>query len=61
MLKIKQYFCKHTFHCIAEHGGSRQNLWQCPKCKVYLIQHWGIGAHYKSKTPHIDGWIYKNN
>lgn len=58
MLKIRQYLCRHDFKVIAEHDTSSQNLWQCPKCKVYCIQHWGIGTHYLSKTPHIDGWVY---
>lgn len=58
MLKFKQYFCRHDFKIIAEHNASAQNLWQCNKCKVYCIQHWGEGIHYKSKTPHIEGWVY---
>lgn len=45
---------------IAEHSSSQQNLWECNKCGVFIIQHWGLGTYYKSKTPHINGWIYKN-
>lgn len=58
MLKLRKYFCKHDFRYIAKHNSTSQNLWQCEKCKVYVIQHWGIGTHYKCKEPNIGGWIY---
>jgi hypothetical protein len=58
VLRIRQYFCRHKFKHIAKHRAVSENLWQCPKCQVYCIQHWGIGVHYYSKTPHINGWIY---
>lgn len=60
MLKIKQYLCRHEFGYIAKHNFTQQNLWQCPKCNVYIIQHWGLGTHYKCQKPNIDGWIYGN-
>lgn len=59
MLKLRQYLCRHDFEYIAKHRSSSQNLWKCRKCGVYCIQHWGLGIHYKFKTPHIDGWIYE--
>ncbi|RUS47551.1 hypothetical protein ELR57_07075 [Cohnella sp. AR92] len=60
MLKLRQYLCRHYFKIIANHRSVSENLWQCKKCGVYCIQHWGIGVSYLHKTPHIDGWIYKN-
>ncbi len=42
---------------IAKHRSSQQNLWGCNKCGVFIIQHWGLGTYYKSKTHHINGWI----
>ena len=59
VLKLRQYFCRHDFTHVACHRSSMQNLWMCDKCEVFVIQHWGLGIHYKHKTPHIDGWIYK--
>lgn len=59
MLKLKQYLCRHNFKYIAKHKTTQQNLWKCTKCGVYCIQHYGLGTHYKSKTPHIDGWNYE--
>ncbi|MCK9198087.1 MAG: hypothetical protein M0P49_00620 [Bacilli bacterium] len=57
ILKLKQYFCNHKFGLIATHKTSSQNLWQCPKCGVFYIQHWGIGIGYKIKTPNLDNWV----
>jgi hypothetical protein len=59
VLKVKQYFCKHNFQFIAHHNCTQQNLWKCSKCGVFIIQHYGIGTHYKCKEPNIDGWIYE--
>ena len=58
-LKIHQYFCRHSFEFKAKHKSTSQNLWQCGKCNVYCIQHYGIGVHYYNKTPHINGWIFE--
>lgn len=58
MLKLKQYICRHDFKHIAQHRSTKQNLWKCRKCDVFVIQHWGIGTHYKCKTPNIEGWIH---
>jgi hypothetical protein len=61
MLKIKQYLCRHDFKHIAEHLDAQMNLWKCSKCQVYLIQHYGIGCHYKCKVPNIlYGWNKTN-
>lgn len=56
MLKIKQYLCRHKFKVIAEHVSCQENLWQCDKCKVYVIQHYGLGISYKCKAININGW-----
>lgn len=58
MLKLKQYFCRHDFEFKAKHKSTSQNLWQCKKCGVYIIQHWGLNNYYKCKELNIDGWIY---
>lgn len=58
MLKLKQYLCRHDYKYIAKQKHVSENLWQCKKCKVYYIQHWGMGLGYKSKTPHLTNWIY---
>ena len=58
LLKIKQYFCNHDFYKRAEHNHTSQNLWECSKCEVYCVQHWGIGLHYFCKSPNISGWRY---
>lgn len=58
MLRLKQYFCRHKHVLIANHGFSRQNLHKCEKCDVFVIQHYGIGLHYFSKTPHLEHWKY---
>lgn len=55
-LKLRQYFCKHDFTYLTKHKTTSQNLWQCKKCSVYYIQHWGIGIGYKCKEPNIKGW-----
>jgi hypothetical protein len=60
MLNVRQYLCRHEMQWIAKHNSTCQNLWKCSKCDVYVIQHWGLGTHYKCKTPNIDGWIYEN-
>ena len=57
MLKLRQYFCKHNFVVIAQHAHTQSNLWKCRKCKVYYIQHYGIGLGYKCKVPNVGGWI----
>ncbi len=60
MLKLKQYLCKHNFEHIAYHNSTQQNLWQCSKCKVFCVQHYGINLSYKTKyPPSFDGWIYE--
>jgi hypothetical protein len=60
MLKLRQYFCMHVdLKMIAKHRSVNMNLWRCDKCGVYCIQLWTIGAHHMSKTPVVDGWIYK--
>lgn len=56
VLKLKQYFCRHDYKLIGKHQSTSQNLWQCFKCEVFVIQHWGLGISYKSKTPHLSGW-----
>jgi hypothetical protein len=57
MLKIKQYFCRHDYKLIARHNNSQLNLWQCNKCKVFYIQHYGLYLGYKCKIPNIlTGW-----
>lgn len=59
---IKQFLCKHKeFKIIATHKFTQQNLWYCPKCKVYYIQHYGIGLGYYSQTPHLEHWDYDKN
>ena len=57
MLKLKQYFCRHKFECLAYQAHTEENLWQCSKCKVYCIQHYGLGISYKCIVPNIGGWI----
>lgn len=57
MLKLRQYFCKHDYKQIAYHLSSAQNLWQCSKCKVFYIQHWGMGIGVAMKIPNLDGWV----
>lgn len=59
MLKLKQYFCKHDYKYLANHKSTQQNLWTCERCDVFVIQHYGIVAHYKCKEPNIGGWIYE--
>ena len=61
MLKLKQYFCRHKFKVIARQKDTQQNLWKCPKCGVFCIQHYGIGLSYKCKAPNIGGWIKFND
>lgn len=62
MLKIRQYLCRHKgIKVIATNKHSSQNLWQCPKCKVYVIQHWGLGLYYFYKNTHIGHWKYKKS
>ena len=56
MLKVKQYICKHDFRVIAQHQSTQSNLWQCKKCDVYYVQHYGINVGYKCKVPNIGGW-----
>ena len=58
VLKLNQYLCRHDYKYIAKHKQVNENLWQCKKCKVFYIEHWGIGLGYKSKTPHLTNWIY---
>ena len=57
MLKLKQCLCRHDFILIAEHNSTSQNLWQCSKCDLYYIQHWGLGIGYNCKKPNINGWV----
>jgi hypothetical protein len=57
MLKLKQYFCKHDYSCIAEHSSTQSNLWKCKKCGVFYIQHYGINVGYKCKIPNVGGWV----
>ena len=57
MLKLKQYLCRHDFKVIGTQKDTQENLWQCPKCKVYCIQHYGLGISYICKVPNIGGWI----
>ena len=42
---------------IATHEHTQQDLWQCNKCKVYYIWHYGIYLGYECKVPNIGGWI----
>lgn len=58
MLKLKQYFCKHDYEMLAMHNTSQQNLYKCKKCDVFVIQHYGVGVHYKCKFPNIENWNY---
>lgn len=59
MLKLRQYLCKHDYEYIARNKHISENLWQCKKCKVYYMQHWGLGIGYKSKTKGNATWVYK--
>lgn len=61
MLKLSQYFCRHSFQLEARHEFSKQNLYRCEKCGVFVIQHYGLGVAYKSKTPHLEHWVYYDN
>lgn len=51
MLKLRQYFCRHDFKYLARHKSVSENLWCCPKCNVYCVQHWKLGLHYKTNDP----------
>lgn len=57
---IKRLFCKHPYKLLAYHECSNQTLWQCEHCRVYYIQHHGLGIGYKINKPNIGGWIYDN-
>lgn len=57
MLKLKQYLCKHDYEYLAREKDTSQNLWQCKKCKVFYVQHWGIGVGVKCKDYPIMNWI----
>lgn len=59
MLKLKQYLCKHDYKYLAKNKHISENLWQCKKCGVYYIQHWGLGIGFKSKNIGNAKWIYK--
>lgn len=59
---IKQFFCRHKrIECIAQHEFTQQNLWYCPKCGIYYIQHYGIGVGCYSKTPMLEHWKYNTD
>ena len=60
MLKwIKQRLCKHDYKLLSKHRWSQQNLWQCSKCKVYYIEHFGIGTGYKTNIIITTGFDVK--
>ena len=59
MLKLKQYFCKHDFELIARHKIVSENLYQCSKCNVYMLNHWGLGIFVKFKElVNADKWRF---
>ena len=58
---LRQLICKHDYKVIAKHNTTQQNLWQCNKCRIFYIQHYGIGIGYKCKKPNLNGWIKVGN
>ena len=44
--RIKQKICKHNYRYIAYNKHCRMYLWQCTKCKVYLVNHPGTGMNF---------------
>jgi len=54
---IRQMICRHNYKVIAKHRHTQSNLWQCDKCNVFYIQHYGIWVGYKCRVPNIGGWV----
>ncbi|MDU5206325.1 MAG: hypothetical protein E6182_10200 [Clostridioides difficile] len=57
--RFKQSICRHDFKYIAKHRLCSENLWICSKCRVFYIQHYGLGFGFESKTPVSDNWDYE--
>ncbi|MGJ0847375.1 hypothetical protein ACR77J_11860 [Tissierella praeacuta] len=53
-LKIKQLFCKHKFVYLGKHKDIQEHLWQCTKCRIFLVKNTGILVSYKTNRPDID-------
>lgn len=54
---MKIFKCKHDYKLKAEHETTQSHLWQCKKCKLYYVQHYGIDVGYTCKVPNIGGWV----
>lgn len=57
--KISQLLCHHNFVYLAKHNETQQDLWQCDKCNIYLVRHYGIGVSCKCSEHNMSGWIYE--
>ena len=57
ILKLNQYFCKHDYKYLAKNKHINENLWWCPKCRVYYVQYWMLGIGFKCKLPRFNDYL----
>lgn len=55
---LRQFFCRHDFRIEACHKHVSENLYQCTKCSVYFVWHWGLGLGFKSKSCPGEDWLF---
>ena len=47
---IKRMLCNHDYNFVKAHEHTQQNLWRCKRCKLYYVQHYGLGIGYAAKS-----------
>lgn len=58
--RLKQYLCKHDFKLISKNKIVSENLYQCGKCNIYMLNHTGLGIYIETtKLPSNIGWEFK--
>lgn len=56
-IKLRQMICEHNFKFIGKHKYVNENIWYCKKCKVYYVQHIGVGTGFYTNKVNWSDWI----
>lgn len=60
--RVKQKICNHDYRHIANNKHATMYLWQCTKCKLYLVNHPGTGMSFSTPSvkKHEHSWLVVN-
>ncbi len=55
--RLKQLLCRHEFKFQGKNKFINEDLWFCPKCRMYYIRNLGLGMGYKTRRVNFDSYL----